>query len=134
MSSTDQPENGNFILTPSTPYLWRVPQNDNLWQGVNGVNNPCPSGYRLPTSTELNNERLTWSSNNNVGAFNSPLKWPHSGGRDAITGQLNTTLGYLWTSTVIGFYARTIDFSTVNAYLWDSSARSMGCTVRCIKN
>ena len=28
-------------------------QNDNLWQGVNGVNNLCPSGFRLPTSTEV---------------------------------------------------------------------------------
>jgi hypothetical protein len=134
LSSTDQPGHGNFIVATNSPNDWRSPQNSNLWQGVNGVNNPCPSGYRLPTSTELNNERLTWNSNNNVGAYNSPLKWPHSGGRDAITGQLVTTLGYLWTSTLVGVYARTIDFSTVNAYLWDSTARSMGCTVRCIKN
>jgi uncharacterized protein (TIGR02145 family) len=34
------------------PYDWRVPQNDNLWQGVDGTNNPCPEGWRIPTQTE----------------------------------------------------------------------------------
>ncbi|NDB36338.1 MAG: hypothetical protein EB023_13595, partial [Flavobacteriia bacterium] len=61
LSSVDQPAHGSFILAPNAPYDWRSPQNANLWQGVNGVNNPCPSGYRLPTETELNNERLSWS-------------------------------------------------------------------------
>ena len=49
LSSVDQPAHGDFILAPNAPYDWRSPQNANLWQGVNGVNNPCPSGYRLPT-------------------------------------------------------------------------------------
>ena len=50
LSSADQPGNGSFILAPDD---WRSTQNDNLWQGVSGTNNPCPSGYRLPTLTEL---------------------------------------------------------------------------------
>ena len=60
LSSLDQPGNNMFILAPNTPYDWRSPQNTNLWQGVNGVNNPCPMGYRIPTETELDNERLSW--------------------------------------------------------------------------
>lgn len=34
---------------------WRATQNGNLWRSTEvggGVNNPCPSGYRLPTYTE----------------------------------------------------------------------------------
>ena len=69
LSSIDQPAHGNFILAPSTPYDWRSPQNTNLWQGVNGINNPCPSGYRIPTEPELEAERLSWSVNTSVGAF-----------------------------------------------------------------
>ncbi len=45
LSSSDTPGHGNFILMGGSPYDWRSPQNTNLWQGVSGVNNPCPSGY-----------------------------------------------------------------------------------------
>lgn len=41
-ATTDTPSHGDFILEGGSPQDWRVPQNDNLWQGVNGVNNPCP--------------------------------------------------------------------------------------------
>ncbi|MCP3892599.1 MAG: hypothetical protein GY702_27545 [Desulfobulbaceae bacterium] len=32
LSSSDAPRHDNFILTSSSPYDWRSPQNDNLWQ------------------------------------------------------------------------------------------------------
>lgn len=69
LSSSDTPGHGDFIINASTPFDWRVPQNDNLWQGVDGVNNPCPAGTRLPTEAEFHVERLSWSSNNADGAF-----------------------------------------------------------------
>jgi hypothetical protein len=46
LSNSDVPGHGNFILSPSTGD-WRSPQNNDLWQGVNGINNPCPDGFRL---------------------------------------------------------------------------------------
>ena len=49
LSDSDNPGHGQFILTSSSPNDWRSPQNDNLWQGVNGINNPCPAGFRVPT-------------------------------------------------------------------------------------
>ena len=98
LSSTDQPTHGNFILAPNSPFDWRSPQNTNLWQGVNGTNNPCPSGYRLPTETELNAERLSWSSQNSSGAFASPLKLPVAGFRVSSNGSLFNVgiYGYYW--------------------------------------
>lgn len=51
-SNTDQPGHSRFILARGSPWDWRNPRNDNLWEGVNGVNNPCPIGYRLPTDAE----------------------------------------------------------------------------------
>ena len=135
LSSVDQPAHGSFILAPNAPYDWRSPQNANLWQGVNGVNNPCPSGYRLPTETELNNERLSWSSNNSAGAFASPLKWPLAGYRDYDTGSLSIVgaSGLYWSSTVSGAYARYLNFGSSNAYMGDNR-RAYGFSVRCLKD
>ncbi len=45
LSSIDQPVHWNFILPLNSPNDWRSPQNDNLWQGLNGINNPFPIGY-----------------------------------------------------------------------------------------
>jgi uncharacterized protein (TIGR02145 family) len=133
LSSIDQPAHGNFILAPN-PNDWRSPQNTNLWQGVNGVNNPCPSGYRLPTETEINAERLSWSVNTSVGAFASPLKWPLAGYRYYNDGTLNLvgSIGYCWSSTVSGAASRVLGFGSSNANM-SSNGRAGGFTVRCIK-
>jgi uncharacterized protein (TIGR02145 family) len=135
LSSIDQPAHGNFIIAPNAPYDWRSPQNANLWQGVNGVNNPCPSGYRLPTETEINAERLSWSSNNSAGAFASPLKLPMAGGRYDGNGSLDDvgTYGFYWSSTVSGAFSRSISFYSSDAYMYDSN-RANGFSVRCLKN
>jgi hypothetical protein len=45
-SDTDVPGHDDFITTNTSPYDWRSPQNDNLWQGVSGINNPCPDMFR----------------------------------------------------------------------------------------
>jgi uncharacterized protein (TIGR02145 family) len=133
LSSIDQPAHGNFILAPNAPYDWRSPQNANLWQGVNGVNNPCPSGYRIPTETEMNAERLSWSSNNGAGAFASPLKWNLSGNRNNSGGALGSvgSAGYYWSSTVSGTTSRNLYFYS-NAIM-SGNTRALGFTVRCIK-
>ena len=134
LSSIDQPANGNFIFAPNSPYDWRSPQNANLWQGVNGVNNPCPNGYRIPTETEINAERISWSVNTSVGAFGSPLKWPLPGYRNYNGGSLSNvgTYGFYWTST-IGSDSRYLRFYTSSAGMLDYP-RANGLTVRCIKN
>jgi len=69
LSSSDTPGHGNFIESSKAPYDWRSPQNDNLWQGVSGVNNPCPAGFRIPIESEWETERFSWSSNDSIGAY-----------------------------------------------------------------
>ncbi len=134
LSSTDQPNHGQFITTSSTPNDWRSPQNTNLWQGVNGVNNPCPSGYRPPTETELNAERLSWSSNNTAGAFASPLKLTMTGGRLSSGVMLASGAeGRYWSSTVNGTNSRFVYIFNTNAYMV-SNNRSFALSVRCIKD
>ena len=53
-SSGNVPGHNNFITGNPD---WRASQNDTLWQGLTGINNPCPSGFRLPSATELESER-----------------------------------------------------------------------------
>jgi uncharacterized protein (TIGR02145 family) len=139
LSNTDQPPHDDFILYPilpiSPPYDWRSPQNANLWQGVNGVNNPCPSGYRLPTETELYNERLSWSIKNAAGAFASPLKLPLAGFRYYSNGSLLDVgfLGGYWCSTVSSTNSRNLSFDSSNAPM-EPDYRAYGLSVRCIKD
>jgi uncharacterized protein (TIGR02145 family) len=139
VSTGDQPGNALFILQPNqTPYDWRNPGNNNLWQGQFGINNPCPTGYRIPTEIELNNERLSWSSYNSIGAFGSVLKWTKAGYREFGVGDIldagNT--GFYYSSNVsssAGSSRYLVFGSTFTAYIGDGW-REYGCSVRCIKN
>ena len=107
---------------------------DNLWQGVNGTNNPCSSGYRLPTEAEWEAERATWSSDDAAGAFASPLKLPMAGNRGFGNGSLLEvgTAGYYWSSTVSSNMSSGLRFTSSNANMaaW---SRADGFAVRCLK-
>jgi uncharacterized protein (TIGR02145 family) len=137
LSSSNQPGNGSFILEPSnsSPYDWRSPQNTNLWQGVAGVNNPCPSGFRLPTAAELDAERLSWTSNDAVGAFASPLKLTKGGYRNFTDGSIAGlgSSGYYWSSTVNSTDSRSLTIGSV-AVVTSFDRRAYGNSVRCIKD
>lgn len=141
LSNTDTPSHGDFIIFDTESFDWRSPKNDNLWQGVNGINNPCPAGYRLPTETEVNNERLSWveapisSTNTSTGAFASPLKLPMAGNRIAIDGSILASggTGRYWSSTVLGNNSRALNFSSGTASIL-SATRMTGMSVRCFKD
>jgi hypothetical protein len=133
LSSVDQPAHGSFIYNTVSPYDWRSPQNTNLWQGVNGVNNPCPSGYRIPTEVELNAERISWSTNNATGAFASSLKLPMAGDRSHFNGALfSGNFGGCWSSTVSGSLVINFHVYSSGSELF-TDPRGFGKSVRCIK-
>lgn len=135
LSSNDNPGHDAFILVSSAPYDWRSPQNNNLWQGLSGINNPCPAGYRLPTEAEWDAERQSWSSNNLTGAIDSPLRLAAAGIRNYGTGEILHTgsVGYYWSGTADGTAAPYLDFSSDNSSLF-SDRRAYGSSVRCIKD
>ena len=133
ISSTDVPGNADFIIGS---HDWRSSRNDNLWQGVNGLNNPCPSGFRIPTETEFNAERSSWSANNSIGAFESLLKLPLAGFRGYSEGSLYfvSVFAYYWSSTIRG------GTESLQLHLQNGDAsmklesRAYGFSVRCIKD
>jgi uncharacterized protein (TIGR02145 family) len=132
LSSDNNPGHDNFILAPDSPNDWLSPQNDMLWQGVSGTNNPCPSGYRLPTEVEWNEERQSWSSNDAAGAFASPLKLPLAGSRVYNNGSVLNDGAY-WSSTVSSTESYLLFFTGSDA-LMASNRRAWGLSVRCIKD
>lgn len=132
---TDQPGFDDFMIVLSEPFDWRKPQNDNLWQGVDGINNPCPSGYRIPTESEWETERQNWSGSNLASAFNSPLKLTAAGRRSRLDGKLNGvgSYGRYWSSTVAETNSRVLRLENNDVY-WFSNPRAGAFSLRCLKD
>jgi len=79
LTSGDTPNPGVFY---SNGTIWQSTTNTNLWNGVNGINNPCPSGWRLPTYAEWTSFINSLSPAKGSTAYSSSLKLPGQGGRD----------------------------------------------------
>lgn len=137
LSNSDVPGHNNFIKVLTTPpYDWRTPQNNNLWQGLSGDNNPCPQGFRLPTETELEAEIASWGVNDNaVGALASPLHLVLAGYRSRGSGSINFVgvEGRYWSSTIDSSDSRKLHF-TSNGAIMTSGTRAFGYSVRCLKD
>jgi hypothetical protein len=135
LSPSDQPGNSSFINELSTQD-WRTTPNDNLWQGVSGINNPCPSGYRIPTLAEFNAEASAWGSPAPAGAFNS-FKFTLAGNRrnNGSTYNYVGSFGLYWTATLGSFtsYSTLFDISG-GGIASENEERDTGASVRCIKN
>ena len=126
----DTPGHGDFITRGD----WRLTLNDNLWQGVDGTNNPCPTGFRIPTAAE-------WSSlgfDNQYDANDSTLKLPAPGLRLSNSNFLFAgTYGSYWSSTLSsregGEWIRRFHISVLDANV-PEAVRGTGMAVRCIKD
>lgn len=114
---------------------WLNPQNDNLWSRVSAENNPCPSGYRIPTNAEWVQEIRTWTSQDGAGAFGSPLKLTAGGYRNHLDGLIRNTGAYYnyWSATIDADKARFVEINNVGTEI-KTIARGYGFSVRCIKN
>lgn len=138
LSSSDVPGHGNFIRNGSGNIDWRSATNNNLWQGSNGINNPCPTGYRVPTEAEINLEVSSWSAYNSTGAYSSPLKFTLVGFRDT-SGFIRSTdmYGFYWSSTISAINAKAFFFNDFNSFninqAFVADERANGYSVRCIK-
>jgi len=132
-SSSDTPGHAKFISGNTN---WRNPQNNSLWQGVNGINNPCPTGFRLPTSSEWGMLVTAEGITNSATAYASTLKLPVAGLRSYSDGSWfnQGRSGYYWSSSVSGSYGLYLTFYSSSVDPAYSSHRAHGCSIRCLKN
>ncbi len=131
---TNTPGSSFITVADSSPWDWRNPQ-QTLWSGINGTNNPCPTGFRLPTRPEWSTLLTSSGITNYVTAYNSSLKLTESGHRNYNNASLHDlgTLGYYWSSSYSGVNAYYMAFGSL-AYPSFNGYRSYGFSVRCIKN
>lgn len=136
LSAADTPGHGNWITIASSPYDWRSPQNDSLWQGVDGINNPCPAGWRIPTSAEFTALGTAEGITTMYTGHSSNLKLVVPGRRNESTGviDLDGSTGYYWASSISGTNAYIYFINNGSAALFSAGYRARGASVRCIKD
>ncbi len=132
-TNNNAPTHAQFITEPSSPYDWRVSQDDALWATEASANNPCPSGFRVPTNDELTNLFSAAGITNYTTAASSKLKLSVPGGRgyDGALHNAGDSGGY-WSSSVSGTDARYRFFSS-GTYT-STYGRAVGFAVRCVKD
>ncbi|GEM_PF-5071263 len=162
-----RPANTNILNAPANKFItitaatasqtlgnWLSAPFDEIWQGINGYNVPCPSGFRVPYAGEFMDEvNNTFPSKNITGAFNSFLRLPVTGYRDNTNGKPSTSYfkfneGRYWTADYIGSdLAITVaiiindttiiqtdyPYTLVSINQKNDALRSRGYAVRCIK-
>lgn len=143
VSATDAvaaPNTGNFLRSSAANnYDWHFPQKETLWQGLSGINNPCPTGFRIPTVAEWNSLKNAENIVGRDSAWASSLKLP-SGGERAWDTAVKTgvgTSGLYWLSDTLlsggKNYSQRFIFDAATAST-ASSYRASGSLVRCIRN
>ena len=132
-STGDSPGNARFIIGQPD---WRSTENSTLWSTSNGTNNPCPSGFRVPTIAEFTNELdvTAYAISDATTAFESPFKFVTAGARKSNDGSLDNpnVAGLYWTQTNESSDASSVVIHSIRTVL--NKSKSFGFSLRCIKN
>jgi uncharacterized protein (TIGR02145 family) len=80
LSTTNTPVSSLFITSINSPQDWRNPQNNSLWQAPDFINNPCPSGWHIPTKEEWDAEHVDITNGNELKITANGARRPDNGG------------------------------------------------------
>jgi len=156
---------GKFIKNNdvTTYYDWRTPLSNTLWydNGKKTVNDPCPTGWRVPTTVEfqsivngsvdavdfsgsynsVSGNRWQWVSSNPgflvtpSGSASPTLFLPLTGWRSYgnSTLQYQGSNGYYWSSSVTNAdTAYSMNFYSSRLYPASTYLRALGFSIRCV--
>jgi hypothetical protein len=131
-STTDVPASSAFITALAGNYDWRVTPNNNLWQGVDGINNPCPEGWRIATVAEWTAEGIT-----DINDGFTKLKLTYTGYRDVSDPSgafaLTDIFGLYWSTTITNSYPNQLLFDAGSFSVIETD-RGNGMACRCIRD
>ena len=139
-SATAVPSTDLWIAPNDGSNDWLSTPDNTLWTGSNPATNPCPAGFRIPTDSEWEAERIKWSTNNAAGAFASPLKLTRPGmltgfGSGGATYTAKDNFGqYLTQTAYTNGGARYFGIEQNNAWFDSNYYKSHGMSVRCIQD
>lgn len=143
-----------FMSSSKYEYDWRYPHNDYLWNmgiesnPIKTPNDPCPEGWRVPTTAELENliknysdwtrnggqygywfsGSVTYSTNVNR-LFLPAAGYHHCESEEASS---RNKLGEYMSSVPLYYSAKSVAFHERNVYA-SSALRANGLSVRCVK-
>lgn len=154
LSISETPSDVGFILAPGSPFDWLAgggnatrwgdgSLNENM---AKATNDPCPAGFKVPSQKQWNSifrggtapgsaTPNTWVWTGYGYQVGSSLYLPAAGHRHYYDGTLKFIgqNGYYWTSTVTGTNSYGLIFSSGNINTVSGEYRSMGFTVRCVR-
>jgi uncharacterized protein (TIGR02145 family) len=131
-SKSNRPSHANFIISPFLPHHW---QSDTLSPKVWDVsNNPCPSGFGIPTKEEWLAEIESWEFHHAKGALKSTLKLPLAGSRGKKDGVIYDTgrMARYWSLDANGVEAFALDLDSSQAKI-SKHFKAGGFSIRCIR-
>jgi uncharacterized protein (TIGR02145 family) len=139
---------GKFIIGFAD---WRSVQTDNLWgDGTTGAdpakatNDPCPTGYKVPSTAQLaglfgtvsgestSATQNTWNWTGNGFMVGSSLYLPAAGVKSGANLSLEGTQGLYFSSTANSIYAHSLRYASNFVYVNNNGNRADGYSVRCI--
>ena len=122
-----------FIINPDDWYSG----SDALWQGENGINNPCPEGFRLPTAAEFEVVKDIIRMDTTIEAnINSILKLTDTGWRN-LDGTIATLAGYgYYRTSSVGVNPGSSTNGAITNYVLnlEDNPRGFGFSIRCKAN